>query len=1354
MKVRLVIIFLILSLSLTSCILFLPSLINTKWGQKQLVALFNYSIPGKVEIGHLHLEWGAGQVLDDFVLKDSTGKIIVSIDHFSTEATLWTLLTKSTYLGHTELKGLNAIINIDSTGVSNLQVALGLMDDPKHSLDVISTIILSQVNGELNLFDQHLPLSFHLTGKTQQGELKGSFDIHASTTGFESKNWEQLKQEVSQLLSIEGSKKPEIQAKAIDFPVELLDQLASLKWPKLNGLFRKSLGDRLNINLDKEPSSEGLAFNLSVLSPFIQGNIKGQIAQEQFLLQSPATFHLAVSPEFIHSLTSEQFRLVEPSSVEIVFDEMQVPLDFLTTHLSIDPCKMSFKAKAHSQSIHLEELSLGQIQISDFNTQMDSSACSETIFVQTTGQAKQLPQSVSIPFNFELILTKPSSLKDLIKQLKKDSQASLRISHAPVSIFQSLFPDHVQTIQQLFGQQIDLSLNAQNIFSKEIKLFTELKTDYVTVYPVHFKLNDHLTLITPLKLEYSVQPDVFNQFQSDPTIQLIQPFSVGLTIHDLDFPLTDFKKGNLQAEMFSQPFQIDSASVGQIQFHQGLVHFKGQLEEMLTIDLLTTLKINPSDQTTLPLLRGDYNLSLLGQVQTTTEGKIELPLMKAQLNGNQGSMHVEGKLDSDYVWQSTKPLEFHYQITSKTLEDLHLFDQPYHPQLQNEPILHLTADPFTISLRNFQFEQLFLKGYLSIDRIFVKQSDHFQGAIEQLILPWEIDGSHQLIHVNLRGIASAPQEPKSSALLGRFTSQGWLNQGKIDLSHLQIEAVTQLTGIPTSFINTFVSDINLTTLLGPTVDIGLTTFIDRDHETPGYWDMHINSTLLHAKARLKFDEAITLHISQNNPGPEIRWTITPESYQAIKTRYLGDFSFDLIEPMTFTGTISQLRLPLNQTSFFQGGQIQAQFFTNQTRLYDQTTQQTLPIKLETQLTSKNLQQDIDFTLNFFSKNNSELLLAGKIGDFFNQKENKDWKQADLHLQLKAKQLPIDLIHSYQKHSRALIGDTLNGELHLHWNKLTGPISAYIEGQRGQVSFKGQVTKGMLTLTTPLQAQIQVTPLLTETFLNQSLPLLRTALGSDKPIMLHIEPQNFSMPLVPFNLKETILPKGVLHLGKIYFRNEGNLQYILSFIKPIESDLVTLWFTPVYFQLEKGLLLMKRVDLLVANEYSLASWGEIDVETHQADIILGVGSQALQYAFSIQDLEPDYMLQIPIKGRKGHLKVDKIKTAARISALVSQTQGGSKGKLLGNLLEIAATDRHHVQPPAPTTQPFPWQHLADHSGPTRSQTDLKSIDDEHVDPIKHSKKNRKKHHGLKKIKENLLKSVEEIGTHLIEDALKK
>ncbi len=304
---------------------------------------------------------------------------------------------------------------------------------------------------------------------------------------------------------------------------------------------------------------------------------------------------------------------------------------------------------------------------------------------------------------------------------------------------------------------------------------------------------------------------------------------------------------------------------------------------------------------------------------------------------------------------------------------------------------------------------------------------------------------------------------------------------------------------------------------------------------------------------------------------------------------------------------------------------------------------------------------------------------------------------------------------------ALCGSSFDATIHCDMQGTTGSLQASLTGERTTAEIDAQIVKGVLQLNKPFTAQVRVDPFFAKTFFPSKIPLLSSIVEGENPMIVSISPEGFVIPLFPFKKDEIRITKGVLTLGKMHFHQEEELQSLLQLLKWEGEPFVPLWFTPIYFAIHDGKLSFQRVDILLANRYTLASWGTIDLIGDQADLFLGLTAQTLQTAFGVKKLNKEYVLQIPLRFTEGTVEIDKKKIGRKISSLVAQTNGGLGGKLLGEFLDLTLP-RDDEEVPPPTTQPFPWEN------------EFFPLSDESVD---HPKKGKKKNKSDKSVEEQLL-----------------
>jgi hypothetical protein len=307
------------------------------------------------------------------------------------------------------------------------------------------------------------------------------------------------------------------------------------------------------------------------------------------------------------------------------------------------------------------------------------------------------------------------------------------------------------------------------------------------------------------------------------------------------------------------------------------------------------------------------------------------------------------------------------------------------------------------------------------------------------------------------------------------------------------------------------------------------------------------------------------------------------------------------------------------------------------------------------------------------------------------------EQASIKLDVKIHELPLDVLQGVQNSAGdtavAVLGKTLNADL-------KGQISQFREG-----SFEGTVSsprlqsniacvlkEGAMHLLRPITAEYELTPEAGEALLKDINPLLMTAAKSQRPIKLFIDSEDFFIPLRPFSMKEMKIKKIKIDPGIITAKNGGMLSLLVNLLnmqtKPGEE--LDLWFTPIHVDVKKAVVTCSRADALLGDAFPIATWGSIDLEKNNVEMILGISGQALKRSFGIQTIDPEYLLQIPIRGTTQSPKFDTVRATAKITALKLQQNKSNTTALLGGLLEAAASTRDEP-PPGPTTYPFPWQN---------------------------------------------------------------
>jgi hypothetical protein len=136
--------------------------------------------------------------------------------------------------------------------------------------------------------------------------------------------------------------------------------------------------------------------------------------------------------------------------------------------------------------------------------------------------------------------------------------------------------------------------------------------------------------------------------------------------------------------------------------------------------------------------------------------------------------------------------------------------------------------------------------------------------------------------------------------------------------------------------------------------------------------------------------------------------------------------------------------------------------------------------------------------------------------------------------------------------------------------------------------------------------------------------------------------------------------------------------------------MSVWFTPLSFSIENGVLHSGRMDALIANSVHLCTWGSIDLQTQKLHMYLGIPADTLKSAFGLKNLSANYVLKIPIRGSVKDPDLKTNSATAKIAAMVAAQQIPKKGAVLGGLVNAFAQSKEEKDIP-PAKHPFPWEH---------------------------------------------------------------
>lgn len=1259
--------FLILAI-LSICLLFmLPTLISTPWGQSKFLSVVNGKIPGFISAKNIHLSWFGNQSISGFELKDSQKNSVLTVKTFFIDKNLLTLLWNGFSDSDIQLTDLNATIVETHSGTTNLHQALGLeltIEDTSIASVLENyrplTIVLKNVNGQF-----HLPSSFsepvtvHLSGITRQDEVEGNFDINISCAGIDIGQCFQTKQ----LTNFENAAVG-IKAKITNFPVALLDQIITTKQPALAGLTRAALGKTLDLNFEKFLAHGEVQFKIDAKTPTLNSNLVGKLQSDTFTLDSNSVISLLITPEFFKILANKHqdilpaVRILNPVKSLLTINQLNVPIDFIRNTTGDASADLALSAIFEIDRINFASEGLfDATALQKVKVNIEAPKAIKTANFQI--EAEAMKENKPFQINLNAKVDKPANLNALLDNVYHKADVEMDLAAIPMS-----FIDKILGIENLLADGSD-ERGALKIFAEttgnhaDIRL--SLQSNKLSIPYAHFKLNEQLTLAETATAQYRVNPAFVQQFIHDKSqIGLNNNALVELKLYQLTLPLSmlqaheanpaispESKHTYIDAELLSQPLSLTEAKWGTIEIRDFKLNIKG----------------NPFDQ---------------------TQCHMALNLLTPELNK---PAHLELT-----IFPQKTPLNFH-------------------------------------KLSEGDFSQLNLSGQLSCDEVSFKQdlSSKMPGmVIKKLLLPWELNANSNQIDFRLIGETQLVDKENIKGILkGDFRLINWLNEGKFDLANAEILAKTSTEKLPIILLEALLGRNDLVDFFGSTMDIQANADLRGSEQWKGTLDIALSTDGVKSNAALKIGNSITL-MHPDQPAT-IEMTLTPKRFDIL--RNLLRKSTDNIDSVALlgvtkiTGVINSLEIPwrgASSATTFDSMKavskmgIVANLAIEKFQVSNLNRKQQMAFEnLTARFNSIALNQKISFQIATTETNHqtaNDITVDGDIRNAFTDTGEINLANLSLNFEAKSKRLPASMFcqvacleEDVRNKIEALFGEVLDTDIKVQLQQMNGLVQASILGSKGNISMDAQLTQGVLTLNKPVEAMFTVTPQLGKSILQDVIPILSGVISAENPIKISIDAKGLSVPLKPWDLSKVQLGQAVIDLGKMTFNNEGQLGTVFDLLKPSVNEKLTVWFTPIYLSMQEGMLKVKRMDLLMLDLYPMALWGKVDAVKEKIDLRIGLTGKALNQAFGIPGLDKEYMMQIPLKGKMGDASIDKSKAAARISALVAQSKGGSHGLLIGTLLEIAGGGLTEEQVPAPTTNPLPWSLTVQEQSASNSES---------------------------------------------------
>lgn len=1283
-------------------VLFIPAILSSSWGNDQLIKIINKKIFGKVKIDSIQLSWFGPQIIEGLKLESLTEEEMLKSDRIKLETPLYKLIMK---------KGLSNSLFIDNfyihfiqepSHASNLDLALGLPLTPKisknlpHKLD----IILENTDINIILNDLHSLESFFSKGSTKEGLEKGDFIIDLSL----------------------NPKNSHLKGSFTHFPVGIIDTLFQLEYPKYAGLILSILGNTVDISIEQQIDKEIENFKGSISSKNMSAQFKGKIDSSMISLSEPGKFKLNLSPEAFSTLLKNNNCTVdiginESLSADLILQEFKFPLSFFNNNNQLHHSQLGLVAflnfsKTQILSSNLETpLDLHNLQIV-----IDSPENSNSILFHIQAEAAENNQPIHLLLKGKVL--KPLRADFSLLDLYKDSaEGSLDLKNVPTKIIDQFFCTE-PSIASLIGNSLSCKIKA--ISSDNEALFNlSLNTEKLFIEDMSWRLGQKLSLIKSSEIIYKANPntllssDVSSFFSESPFLvtlklkELLIPlsFSQGLSSYSLDTLFSSIKPSYLEGQLLIKEIESKENPFGKFKISPVIIDFKGNPYGLASVNVNSTLDVRESSFLT--SLFGPQ-LTIQNNLAIQWNGINHWNLIPWTLNLSSDQLHgtLKGKVINNELYL-TSSSDIRFNLNQNTLEQLGIKSSNHHVSLkETAPVkIHLFSMDEPISLNNLA--RLILSGSIQLDLA----SFNIDGAIENekedvyikdLNIRWNLNGPNNKLTFKFSGKTQF-NSLTSQQLAGTINLFKWRSPEGVSLENLEIGTKIELNKVPTIFLESLFHYDYLIELLGKATDLTLNSYFSLNKKNIDL-DLSILGEKFESNIALKLNDY--LQIIDSSPA-NLNMTVSPQQFQLLRkiiTEYLDNESsmqnLHLKEPITFSLKVDNLKIPVKDTRFSLPESIKADISIDKVYLENQNDKSMYFENISGKINSKNLAEELTFYLEVFSKNNEHfdpIKISGEFNQLLTPGDNINLSGLNLSLNAEARRIPVDLMCElscasprFQRKLEALIGESMDLKISSKLHQMHGPLNLYINGTNGTFKLESEIINGFLILKTPFESSIKITPVLGKNVLEDILPLLGEVSKGDNPITITIDPKDFSIPIDSYDFSKIKMSNIMINLGKMSFSKTSALASIFNLLQPNYNEPISVYFTPLYMDIDLGIMTIKRMDLLVINQFPLAVWGKINFIKDKVDMRIGLTGRALNQALNITGLDSNYMMQLPIKGNLKEAFINKTKAAARISALMAQTTGSTQGIILGTVLDIAGGKLTEEAAPQPTTNPLPWE----------------------------------------------------------------
>ena len=1180
-------------LALFLLIALLPIVASTKWGFK----VASRFVPGKMSAKSAHLSWLGSQHIEGFRYKgpDST----LTFDAFSTDSSLLTLILTQRAA---DTKLINPKLTLDTASLENKSKKSKAFYLPFKGGAVIQNGTLAfkrkntifaqfkQINVNLNVDENALPITLIATGKTLAGSATGGFNITGRI--YSQKENSDLSKWLTKKLGLPSN---------TPLAYELRADLQNVP---LAGWLADSLGPMLSAKAELSASQETNDLALSAHSKTLSADLHAIAPEDSIEVKPGSTLSYQLTPNFWQTLYPKH-PILQPIKADMRLISASIPIN-------------AWQNASGKGSINLTDGLADGITISRANVQFDTADLSRALDVNLTSTVNANGK-LDASFTWQQPLNGLPSIYSILTTLKL---TAVNLPMAPLSL------------SDIIGPTLNLSAISESDELDITASSSKLNTNHL-----NFKINpESLQLAKPATVRYTL---------SHPHLAAQTPITIQLS--QLILP-ENIDQMHMQASIASTQATLD-----QLQLADTNISVKAKTLSDIKYSLMSRLSFT----------NGVYKELLDPTLSLSGTGVADLKDKTATLNliatGKSSEFKIIAALNDD-LFILKKPIEVKTTLTKKAFN-----------QLKPEALsrLHLTkATPIYFELAPF--------------------------SIQLPALTWQSAAQITLSAPTLQLKSTVPftlADFDATITLAKDTmgieSNADLNNGSYDLNLIINKADQTIQNasincqnISSSIIDSIlVESQNLQQRLGNSFDVQLTIDPDR-------YKIDLNSPRLTLNGAFKIDsnDRITSY-----SGPVLA------SY-ALSQQQIENFT---TEPSKINLKIDAFKAPLKTKPTLAAPiptidwdwrhiLIDARASSDQIRISQNKISAAL-YNLSAHIDRSDSSEPLEFELSSsvqMQKNakakqrTGSIQLSGHLSDFYSDQGKFSAQNLSTELSGQIKNLPT----LFYSDAQALFGDTVSASLSAQIHNMNGTLYCDVTSPHTNFKLDSYIANGHLHLRAPLNANLTLTPALSNLLLSDA---RLVALSAQKPIQLHIDPKNVSIPIRNFNWQNVRIGAARLDFGKIIVASQGSAADLIEIFKIRRPNQITLWFAPMDFSIKNGKMAISRTEILYDAAYQIAIWGRINFPRRYVDMTLGLTAQSLYRSLGLR-LPPSYVLTIDVEGPFGNVQIDKGDAIAKIALIIADQSGlapqqGIPGTVF-DIIQGFAHDQSDVPPPRP---PYPW-----------------------------------------------------------------